>query len=182
MLEKRRPPFRYVSVLCFLVLSANRLMSQPNDFPKLKGPYLGQKPPGMTPEIFAPGIVSSPEFIDFKGAFSPDGREYYFYRHVVGRYPCNRESAAEEVNINPVDFMNIQGERQSVPERIRTSDLRLRRPSLYPAELQARGRNSSLVIVYFPFEFKRLRDRSRLTVGRRRRSRNKWKRCGPARV
>jgi len=29
------------------------------DFPKLSGPYLGQKPPGMTPELFAPGIIST---------------------------------------------------------------------------------------------------------------------------
>ncbi|MBN1272903.1 MAG: PD40 domain-containing protein [Candidatus Aminicenantes bacterium] len=27
------------------------------DFPKLTGPYLGQKPPGKTPVVFAPGIV-----------------------------------------------------------------------------------------------------------------------------
>jgi WD40-like Beta Propeller Repeat len=32
--------------------------AQQKDFPKLTGPYLGQKPPGMMPEIFAPGIVS----------------------------------------------------------------------------------------------------------------------------
>jgi len=32
--------------------------SPPDDRPKLSGPYLGQKPPGLTPEIFAPGIVS----------------------------------------------------------------------------------------------------------------------------
>jgi len=51
------------------------------DFSHLKGPYLGQKPPGMTPEIFVPGIISQEEFIEFKGAFSPDGQEYYFYRH-----------------------------------------------------------------------------------------------------
>jgi len=54
--------------------------AQPESFPVLKGPYLGQKPPGMTPEVFAPGIVSSTKFIDFKGSFSPDGDEYYFYR------------------------------------------------------------------------------------------------------
>jgi len=34
------------------------LHSSQVDFPKLTGPYLGQIPPGMTPEIFAPGIVS----------------------------------------------------------------------------------------------------------------------------
>lgn len=32
---------------------------QQNDFPILKGPYLGQKPPGLTPDIFAPGIIST---------------------------------------------------------------------------------------------------------------------------
>ncbi len=62
--------------LAFVISS---LVAQSN-FPVLKDPYLGQKPPGMTPEIFAPGIVSSIEFVDFKGSFSPDGNEYYFYR------------------------------------------------------------------------------------------------------
>jgi Tol biopolymer transport system component len=56
------------------------IQAQQDDFPVLQGLYLGQKPPGMTPEIFAPGIVSSKEFVDFKLAFSPDGTECYFYR------------------------------------------------------------------------------------------------------
>ena len=49
------------------------------DHPVLQGPYLGQKPPGMTPKIFAPGIVSTAEF-EFAGTFSPDGKEYFFTR------------------------------------------------------------------------------------------------------
>jgi hypothetical protein len=49
-------------------------------FPQLSGPYLGQEPPGMEPKIFAPGIISDPDFIEFSGTFSPDGNEYYFYR------------------------------------------------------------------------------------------------------
>ena len=48
--------------------------------PQLDNPYLGQKPPGMEPEVFAPGIVSAPDFSEYSGAFSPDGSEYYFYR------------------------------------------------------------------------------------------------------
>jgi len=48
-----------------------------SDFPELKGPYLGQKPPGMVPEIFAPGIISTDEF-EFGGTFSPDGETYFF--------------------------------------------------------------------------------------------------------
>ncbi len=30
-----------------------------NDWPEVSGAYFGQKPPGMTAEIFAPGIIST---------------------------------------------------------------------------------------------------------------------------
>ncbi|MBN1224814.1 MAG: PD40 domain-containing protein [Candidatus Aminicenantes bacterium] len=55
-----------------------------NDFSVLKGPYLGQKPPGEKPEIFAPGIVSSSKAWEFAVTFSPDGREVYFTRRTEG--------------------------------------------------------------------------------------------------
>ena len=48
-----------------------------NDFPVLSGPYLGQDPPGMEPEIFAPGILSKGHS-EIKAVFSPDGREIYY--------------------------------------------------------------------------------------------------------
>jgi hypothetical protein len=51
--------------------------AQQNKFPDLKGPYLGQKPPGMMAEIFAPGIVST-EHSEFCSVFSPDGSEFYW--------------------------------------------------------------------------------------------------------
>ena len=41
-------------------------------------PYLGQEPPGFTPQIFAPGVVSLPNRFDFSGSFTPDGNEFYF--------------------------------------------------------------------------------------------------------
>jgi Tol biopolymer transport system component len=47
------------------------------DFPVLKGPYLGQKPPGLTAEIFAPGIVST-GFGERCVNFSPDGLKLYY--------------------------------------------------------------------------------------------------------
>lgn len=53
------------------------------EWPILKGPYLGQKPPGKTPEIFAPEIVSTKKFQEFSASFSPDGKEFYFTREVA---------------------------------------------------------------------------------------------------
>ena len=44
-------------------------------FPKLSGPYLGQKPPGRTPELFAPGIVTSQHA---SVTISNDGKEIYW--------------------------------------------------------------------------------------------------------
>jgi len=72
---------RTIYIICSLVFVIFGSCSQKSDFPKLTGPYLGQKPPGMTPEIFAPGIISLSNYHDFKGAFSADGKEYYFCRH-----------------------------------------------------------------------------------------------------
>lgn len=46
-------------------------------FPILKGPYLGQAPPGMKPEVFAPGIVSTGLYTRDM-AMSPAGDEIYF--------------------------------------------------------------------------------------------------------
>jgi hypothetical protein len=53
--------------------------AQQDDFAILKGPYLGQKTPGLRPEVFAPGIISTkaPEQCI---AFTPGGRELYFVR------------------------------------------------------------------------------------------------------
>ncbi len=57
-----------------LIFSSN---TQQSVFPVLKGPFLGQKPPGKTPEIFAPGIVST-GLDELNSVFSPDGRKFYF--------------------------------------------------------------------------------------------------------
>lgn len=40
--------------------------------------YLGQDPPGMEPEIFAPGIISLENRLETYPTFSPDGKEMFF--------------------------------------------------------------------------------------------------------
>ncbi len=44
---------------------------------ELRGPYLGQEPPGLEPEIFAPGIVST-GLATRDVAMTPNGAELYF--------------------------------------------------------------------------------------------------------
>jgi Tol biopolymer transport system component len=65
------------NIFFLLVFSVAYSFSQDKDFPKLTGPYLGQKPPGKTPELFAPGIVSTGED-EAIAVFSPDGKEFFY--------------------------------------------------------------------------------------------------------
>lgn len=51
--------------------------AQQDDFPVLRGPYLGQKPPGLIPEIFAEGVMTTEFHEHSSPAFSPDGKEVY---------------------------------------------------------------------------------------------------------
>ncbi len=49
----------------------------------IRGPYLGQRQPGKTPEVFAPGIISRAGFhLHSSLTFSPDGKEIYFTKYV----------------------------------------------------------------------------------------------------
>jgi Tol biopolymer transport system component len=66
-------------VLLVVLGTGASAQQQAPEFPKLKGPYLGQKAPGMTPEVFAPGIIST-EAHEFSCSFTPDGNEFYFTR------------------------------------------------------------------------------------------------------
>jgi len=59
---------KFFSIVVFLILIffilptlAQKNTKGKSDFTVLKGPYLGQKPPGLIPEIFAPGIISTEE-------------------------------------------------------------------------------------------------------------------------
>ncbi|MEM7297695.1 MAG: hypothetical protein AAF391_05455 [Bacteroidota bacterium] len=53
------------------------LRADARKFPILEGSYMGQKPPGMVAEPFAPGIISTDDW-EVEGTFSPDMKEFYF--------------------------------------------------------------------------------------------------------
>ena len=55
-----------------------KMRFRPGENTGLKGSYLGQRPPGLKPELFAPGIVSVFGSNENTVTLSPDGRELYF--------------------------------------------------------------------------------------------------------
>ena len=51
--------------------------------------YLGETPPGMTPELFAPGVVNT-EAIELNGVLAPNGREFFFTRKINDVFTMHR--------------------------------------------------------------------------------------------
>ena len=46
----------------------------------MSGPYLGQDPPGQTPEVFGPGVISKADTREHCLSLSPNGDELFFTR------------------------------------------------------------------------------------------------------
>lgn len=71
--------YKYIStVLLVSILAFSSVSYGKNEFPVLEGSYFGQKPPGLTPEVFAPGVVSINGRYEYGLSFSPDLDELYF--------------------------------------------------------------------------------------------------------
>jgi hypothetical protein len=65
----------------------SKMKYKPGTNTGLKGPYLGQKLPGMKPELFAPGIVSVYGSNENTVTLTPDGKEVYFGKE-AGIWVC----------------------------------------------------------------------------------------------
>jgi hypothetical protein len=96
--------------LLILVWPAVCLFPQSGDFPVLRGPYLGQKPPGMTPEVFAPGIVST-RADEYGLEVSLDGSEIVFARGgAIMLAARNSDGTWELPAVAPFSGEHIDGE------------------------------------------------------------------------
>lgn len=75
---KSLPSLSSVSILITILFLAPILCSAQDNhnIADLLGPYMGQEPPGMKPQVFAIGIIAS----DLHGCpvFTPDGSEVYW--------------------------------------------------------------------------------------------------------
>ena len=61
-----------------LITSVFLLFSCQSESVKNSAAYLGQTPPGTTPEIFAPGIISLSEEYEFGSVFSKDAKAFFW--------------------------------------------------------------------------------------------------------
>lgn len=74
---------KLIPITCALMVAAMSLNTPQNNFPKLTGLYLGQKPPGKTPVMFAPGIISVEENFEHSAAvFSPDNQQVFWCTNI----------------------------------------------------------------------------------------------------
>jgi len=64
--------------ICLFLKATMIIHAQQRDFSKLTGPYLGEKPPGLTAKLFAPVIVSTNMNEDGGPIFTPDGKEIFW--------------------------------------------------------------------------------------------------------
>ncbi len=67
----------FLLIILLFGCNTERIENKEDSFPELTGKYIGQKQPGLSPEIFAPNIVST-GMSEINAAFSPDFKEFYF--------------------------------------------------------------------------------------------------------
>jgi hypothetical protein len=75
---------RILTTMLIFVLTTGIGAGISQEFPRLQGPYLGQKPPGMTPQPFAPGIITTDEEEGSSG-FARNGTVFLFQKFRANR-------------------------------------------------------------------------------------------------
>ena len=84
------------------------------------GPYLGQTPPGLTPEIFAPGIVNTEEFIEIEGMFGADMKTFYFVRR-----------DEKDISLNVIKYKNNKWQQSVVKQGVSEPSISLDGKTIY---------------------------------------------------
>ena len=74
-----------LTLFAFIACKTQEAQNRDTDLSQLKGPYLGQKPSGMTPELFAPGVITT----DGSEGCSGWGNdmEYFIFQRWIDRKP-----------------------------------------------------------------------------------------------
>lgn len=100
--------YNYISiVLLFSILAFSSKSYSQAEFPVLEAPYFGQKPPGLTPEVFAPGVVSINGRYEYGITFSPALDEMYFSAQKEGQTADIYFSKLEDKKWKPIQKANF---------------------------------------------------------------------------
>ena len=74
----------FLPIVALLALSFGIEAGGQDPFPRLQGPYLGQKPPGMAPQPFAPGIITT-DADEGSSGFALKGTVFIFQKFIERR-------------------------------------------------------------------------------------------------
>lgn len=112
---KRETIMKYIIFIllltCFMMIPIG--CKEKDVFPVLKGPYLGQKPPGITPKIFAPNIISIKEYHEGCSGFMNGGTLFIFSPVIPG----------SDWKYKPTYFMQLQDGEWTEPMIVPFNDL-----------------------------------------------------------
>ena len=111
--------------------------------------YLGQQPPGETPEPFAPGIVNT-DAIELNGVVSPDGREFFFTRVIDDVFIMHRCLLGEDGGWSEPEPVYVYPDRApglAVDMAYSPDGSRLYFLGRYSEDLKAEETNSDLFVI-----------------------------------
>ncbi|MCK5148640.1 PD40 domain-containing protein [bacterium] len=97
-----------LSISCTKESQLDTQIQKEPKFSQLTGPYLGQKPPGDVPELFAPGIIADIYREHSATKFTPDGKEAFWTRVINQGIPSR---------IDVILHMKLENGTWTKPER-----------------------------------------------------------------
>jgi Tol biopolymer transport system component len=108
---------RYIISACAFLIAAITIKAQQYDFSGLAGRYLGQSEPGIKPELFAPGLVSTGQGVHGNIVFTADFSEAAWHPNNVvnGRALIYIMKYRNERWEAPVEFYPKSGSNYSEP-------------------------------------------------------------------
>lgn len=111
--RRKKAPNNIMILLNVLLVTVSVVSFAQTDFPDLKGPYFGQKPPGKEAKIFGDGIICTLENPEMCAAVTADGREFYFNRLHEGNWVIfeTREKDGKWTVPRPMPFTSTYTDR-----------------------------------------------------------------------
>ena len=96
-----------VFTMFFNSCNTKKYESKGSDLPITRDTYFGQKPPGLTPELFAPGVISLNGRFESAISFSPELDEIYFSAYYEGEETSIYYSKLEGNEWTPIKRANF---------------------------------------------------------------------------